>query len=97
MHKKIFGVFLLMVMAIQILPVKQVGMLLCSKQLTEDLPHNGDLAKDVKKTDGKSEFLEIGLSAILHPVSNAEFNYFLYHDTIPLNHSNEIQTPPPNC
>lgn len=97
MHKKIFGIILMLVMAIQILPVKQVGKLLCSNQLTEDLPHNTDLAKDSKKSDSKSEFLEIDLSAIQHPVSDFQFSYFLYNDTIPLNHSNEIHTPPPNC
>lgn len=98
MHKKIFGIILLLVMAIQILPVKQVGFLLCSNQLTEDLPLNADLEKDfIKKMDGKSNFLETGFYAIAHPSSDIIYAFLMYSDLIPLNHSSEIHTPPPNC
>lgn len=98
MIKKFIGIFLLIVLAIQVLPVKQVGALLCSNQLTEEIPHGFDVEKDaIKKLNTKSDFIVTDFAIETVYLYTKANNYLHYSDEVPLNHSIEIHVPPPNC
>jgi hypothetical protein len=98
MIKKLIGMFLLIVLAIQVLPVMQVGALLCSNQLNEEIPHGFDVEKDtIKKISSKSDFL-LTFFQVESVYLLAETNHYLhYSDKVPSNYSTEIHVPPPNC
>ena len=95
---KIIALFLSVVMAIQMLPVAQIGYVLGSNQWTEELPHNtsGDDCKSGEVFFGKT-FL---------PASHSEFSpaftisrqdiYIHSSEQIPSNHSTDVVTPPPD-
>ncbi|MBV9989612.1 MAG: hypothetical protein JO301_18160 [Chitinophagaceae bacterium] len=97
MRKKLSTLFLLLVLSIQALPVKQMGLALFSNQFTEELPHAFDTEKDCCKKSGfKSDFIETPMLAL----NNSQFDLpLLCHPTaaaIPQNHTGEIHVPPPN-
>ena len=99
MRKKIYTIFLLTVLAIQILPIQQMGSMLFSNQFTEEIPHGGiDFDKDCcKKVTLKSDYLYTPTFTI----GSAFINYAMKHPeltiTIPANHTGDIHVPPPNC
>ncbi|MES2003886.1 MAG: hypothetical protein V4450_05150 [Bacteroidota bacterium] len=99
MKKKICTVFLLLVLAIQILPIPQMGSLLFSNQFTEEIPHapihidKSCLLKAFLRNDYLS-------AALITPISgfiNASLQHQCFADAIPQNHTGEIHVPPPNC
>lgn len=98
MIKKAINIFILLLFATQILPIKQVGGLLFGNQITEDVMQDVDgVAKDSCKIDYKSEFIEPNCTSLI-------FIYSLYLFTLddlsivfPHNHSTDIYSPPPNC
>jgi hypothetical protein len=94
--KKLIGLFLLIVLAIQVLPVKQVGSLLMSNQIQEEIPHSLDVDY-CKKMESKSEFVSHSIQ--FHPINflSSHEHHVLYNVQIPKNHSCEILVPPPNC
>ena len=96
MTKKLIGIFLLIVLAIQVLPVMQVGALLCSNQLTEEVPHSVEKS-EIKKIESKSDFLLTFFHIESIYLQTSTNNYLHYSDDIPNNHSNDILVPPSNC
>jgi hypothetical protein len=96
-YKQLINIFLVLVLATQMLPVEQMGKLLFSNQITEELPHSAD-TEVVKKASTSNEFLAPnaeGLFAKLGFVfssatSDSKVNF-------PHNHSKDIHNPPPNC
>jgi hypothetical protein len=96
MIKKVINIFILLVFATQILPIKQVGSLLFGNQITEDVIQDiDDVAKDGLK--GKSDFTEANVSwptafAIQHLFTLTELSVIFPH-----NHSTDIYSPPPNA
>ncbi|MBI2284376.1 MAG: hypothetical protein HYU71_11760 [Bacteroidetes bacterium] len=98
MKKKFCTIFLLMVLAIQILPIWQMGSLLFSNQFTEELPHSTSVDKScLQKVDLKSDYLsaspETAVSAYMHASSQHQG----FADAIPQNFTGDIHVPPPNC
>jgi len=93
--KKIFSILCLLVLSIQVLPLRQVGSLLSSNQMTEELPHNCSIEKavDLKFEPVKHDYFE-GCNALLSYLE--EENYIHFASSLPENHEGEIQTPPPN-
>jgi hypothetical protein len=97
MRKKIYTLFLLSVLAIQMLPIQQMGCLLFGNQFTEEIAH-ADIEKDCfKKVAFKSDYLytpDFSLGAAF-----VEFNRQHPHLSIaiPANHTGDIHVPPPNC
>lgn len=99
MTKKLINIFLILVLAIQILPVQQMGAALMNNQFTEEIPHTLDTSSSdqAKKLIAKSDFLDWDA-----PVANQLFIYIssskpAIRVTIPVNHAFEILVPPPNC
>ena len=98
MVKKIINIFLIIVFAIQILPIQQIGGLLFGNQITEEVPHNiDDVAKDGYKVEGKGEFLATAFEAISPYFTTISISVKDMSVLFPHNHSTDIHTPPPNC
>lgn len=94
--RKIITCILLLTLCIQILPVRQMGALLFSNQINEELSHDLISLKEVKLKCTDSEFL----LTFCAPAINANWQnasaYLHYSAVIPNNHTAEIHTPPPN-
>jgi len=98
MKKKLCTLFLLLVLAIQILPIQQMGSLLFSNQFTEEIPHSFDLDKDCcKKALLKSDFLSTPSLSFCSAFINTSFQHPHFAVAIPQNHTGDIHVPPPNC
>ncbi len=93
---RIISFILALVLAIQMLPIAQIGYALSSNQWTEELPHStGD---DTSKGDNSlAKFL---FETPHHFISNiscsAENSYIHSSDQIPSNHSIDVVSPPPD-
>lgn len=100
MQKRVLPLFLIMVMAIQMLPIMEMGKALFNNQFTEEIAHNNiSLDNDgLEKADFKTtEYLptKIYVNAVITMLVVA--NYIHYAAIIPHNPSNDVNVPPPNC
>ncbi|WP_153797773.1 hypothetical protein [Foetidibacter luteolus] len=92
--RKWLTILCLLVFSIQLLPLRQVGSLLYSNQLTEELPHSfgAEKSEDIKFEPVRHDYFDNIAPATLF----SEENYRHFASTLPDNHEGEIQTPPPN-
>ncbi|RFM30216.1 hypothetical protein [Deminuibacter soli] len=93
--KQILTLFCLLVLTTQMLPVRQIGRILSSSQMTEELPH--DIGKDFAKSDpfGNDSFLVPGYT--IESISGYHKRQFIHFDTeLPAAHAGDIHCPPPN-
>ncbi|MEN9686361.1 MAG: hypothetical protein RLZZ28_2147 [Bacteroidota bacterium] len=98
MLKKFSVFFLLLVLTIQIIPVQQIGSVLFSNQLAEEVPHSADLDTDfVKKAGFKSDYLSTPSFTLCSSFIDYTFRHYLHADEIPQNHKSDIDAPPPNA
>ncbi len=92
--KKLIGIFLLGLMMIQLLPIKEVGKLLFNNQIVEEHPGDaGDFSKSVKELKfckQMNDALKFDPQLFL---SILQYNLFA---EIPSSPAVEIHTPPPN-
>jgi len=80
------------------LPLRQIGSVLFSNQINEELPHSMDMDKGFfKKNNSLSEYLSSAPSLALSTYLDFSLTHHLFADSIPQNHSGEILVPPPNC
>ncbi len=84
-------------MALQMLPIQQIGQMLGTNQWTEELPHN--TADDGGKEDTSLQKAYLpaysfsGTSLLTESKANA---YIHLCEQIPSNHSNDVVSPPPD-
>ncbi|MBI2272470.1 MAG: hypothetical protein HYU70_01630 [Bacteroidetes bacterium] len=98
MKKQFCTIFLLLVLAIQILPIRQMGSLLSSNQLTEELPHSANPDKScLQKIDLKSDYLSASLETPVSAYISFSHHHPGFADAIPQNYTGDIHVPPPNC
>lgn len=86
-------------MALQMLPIKEIGKMLCSNQWTEELPHGP--ADDGEKSDISSPFQKnfLPVSTSTGPSFTIETKartYIQSSDQVPSNHSTDVVSPPPD-
>jgi len=84
---------------LQLLPVQQMGYVLFSNQINEELPHGleDDGKASLKKfTTLDDQFLLNGNHGRLVSEFTSSASYISYSCSIPNNHAGEIHTPPPN-
>jgi hypothetical protein len=94
MPKKIISLFLIFTLLLQVLPVKQVGYILFSNQINEELPHG--VSKQTQRTPLNEDLLH-DPNTIDFSYSSDKVNCFaLYASDIPCNYSLEVLVPPPN-
>lgn len=98
MAKKLCSLFLLLVLAIQVLPIRQMGSMLFGNQFTEELPHSFDTDKDCcKKETLKSDYITPTPLSVPASLIDLALHCPHFADAIPLNHTGDIHVPPPNC
>ncbi|MBL0881793.1 MAG: hypothetical protein IBJ16_00345 [Chitinophagaceae bacterium] len=98
MAKRIINIFLILVLAVQIIPVQQMGKMLYSNQFTEEIPHSLDHnPENSKQSESKSDFISTPEVGILYINNCSNLVRPITSDVIPQNHTNEIHVPPPNC
>ncbi len=95
---KIISFLLCMLMALQMLPIQEIGKMLGTNQWTEELPHNN--VDDEGKSDSslfQKAFLPVAGSSGTSILSDAKANAYIHRsDQIPRNHSTDVVSPPPD-
>ena len=91
--KKLIAFICLFVLSVQVLPVQQIGSLLGSNTINEELPHN---FSSEKNTDLKFEHTGVDISLYQANDETSAAIYIHFASSIPDNHQGEIHTPPPN-
>lgn len=95
--KKTIALFCILIFSIQILPLRQIGSLLCGNTMNEEIPH-GPLT--IKETSGKYVPFQtldyLNSSSLASVYMNNCKAYIGYASILPANHIKEIHTPPPN-
>ncbi len=96
LRKKIITLFCLLVLSMQMLPLRQIGSLLSSNQLTEELPHSMCGKSVVKFEPGTMDPFET-MDAVLENFRGFnKLDFVHFASELPACHSGEIHTPPPN-
>ncbi|MGI8635247.1 MAG: hypothetical protein ACR2KZ_07570 [Segetibacter sp.] len=95
---KVISFFLVLLMTMQMLPVKQIGKVLASNQWNEELPHDADEAgKDVSVKFNHPFLPPVAYTTSASIASNVKALAYIHHsEQIPSNHSTEVVTPPPD-
>lgn len=97
MKKHLCTFFLLLVLAIQALPITQMGRMLFSNQFTEEIPHSVEIDKGMgKNLLLKSDYLSLTNVSMGHSRDFFTGVHLPMPDALPKNHSDEIHVPPPN-
>ena len=92
------NIFLILVLLIQVLPVKQMGELLFNNQLNEEITCSDSGCKEINKLIESSVELEEGLQfALILASSTTQLNYSNFQDSIPRHQVFDVPVPPPNC
>lgn len=95
--KNVIAIFCLLVLSTQMLPVKQLGALLSSNTVNEELPHALDDGKDTGKIDlAKDNIIPPSQMALPGLIANINREYIHFSVSLPKHHAGDIQTPPPN-
>lgn len=97
MGKRIINIFLILVLAVQILPIQQMGKLLYTNQFTEEIPHQLDHSGEPQPSESKSDFISTAELSMFHQKDCIGLIHPVIADVIPQNHTTEIHVPPPNC
>ncbi|MEY2918618.1 MAG: hypothetical protein RIS73_2332 [Bacteroidota bacterium] len=96
--KKIINVFLILVLAIQLLPVRQIiSYFFIDNQLTEEIIEvEKGATKNIKQLDEDKLIHDFDISINQFLSLNKE-SFFHFADRLPMLYTAEILTPPPNC
>ena len=95
---KLISFFLVLLMLLQVLPIARIGGMLSSNQWTEELPHG--------HTDDADKIDDIKINSFLLPEQHhlassfdSKKSLLCIHNSscIPLNHSSDILSPPPDA
>jgi hypothetical protein len=80
------------------LPVKQIGSILFSNQINEELPHGYETDNDsLGKAFFKNDFLSTHDLTLNTSLILPSPKHLHTADVIPQNHAGDIHVPPPNC
>lgn len=96
---KIISFLLCMLLALQMLPIQEIGKMLGTNQWTEELPHNtGD---DSGEADASKSFQKIflpvnNLTGTSFKIETQARAYIHSSDQVPSNHSTDVVSPPPD-
>ncbi len=97
-HKKLISFFLILVLSIQLLPLKQMISWLLVNQVTEELVHTVDGGKSNPGLDEVNKHFSLNHDLSLSQLFTVSSGS-IHHDAEALvaQHADEIPTPPPNC
>jgi len=95
--KKIIAVICLIVLGTQVIPLRQIGAILFSNQMTEEIAHASDCGK---KGSGEKEFHHNYSTPVFNNASqelSVTNNHSIYaRYRLVKQHVDEVPTPPPN-
>ena len=97
---KVISFFLVLLFAIQVLPVAQIGRMLSQNQWTEELPHASD---DDASANALANTDHPYLPPAVYSATRSLFSetkalaYIHFSEQIPSNHSTEVVIPPPDA
>jgi len=97
-RKKIISFFLVLVLSIQLLPLKQMISWLIQNQLTEEIVHADDSGKGNAGLDEVHKLIPGTRHAVSFSMLR-DAQGSIHHDAEALiaRHADDIPTPPPNC
>jgi hypothetical protein len=94
--RKVISIFLLLVLCVQLLPLKQTISWLLGGQATEELVHADDSHRP--GDDFQKHFLPVYSPTLLQwTLQNSRKADHLQAVELPARHADDIPTPPPNC
>lgn len=95
---KIIAFVLALLLAVQILPIAQIGSMLGANQWTEELPHNSESpAKGEMPKFFSPNYLPPSPYSFLSDAGNSKTLLYIHtSEQIPSNHSTDVVTPPPD-
>lgn len=103
--RKLISIFLLLVLCIQLLPLKQTIAWLLGSQVTEELVHTGGKS-DTGNPDDNNPGNELGKHFLpgyppslsqTAALSSSPRGLYGHAIELPRRHADDIPTPPPNC
>ena len=98
MKRNFLNIFLILVLLIQVLPVKQMGELLFNNQLNEEINCSDIGCKEIGKSSDTTLDFEVGFYNQFTQITvTAPSNFTDFQDSIPAHHIFEVPVPPPNC
>lgn len=99
LKSRIISLFLSLLLLVQVLPLQQIGNALSQSQWTEELPHGDDCAGKGCDIDCLNhhflpthDFIKISTVYFV----NIDLAYIHFSESIPHNHSADIESPPPD-
>jgi len=97
--RKVISVFLLLVLCIQLLPLKQTISWLLGGQATEELVHAEDGGKSSRPGDDlHKHFLPVDYPSLVELIAPSSLAGLFDHGVgLTGRHADDIPTPPPNC
>lgn len=95
--RKIISVFLLLVLSVQLLPLKQTMAWLLGGTATEEIKHAEDPDFSRSGDDWQKDFLPVSIPTLAQ-LSNSIVTpiHSIHSPVLPLRHADDIPTPPPN-
>jgi hypothetical protein len=99
--RKVISVFLLLVLSVQLLPLKQTIAWLLGNTMTEELVHTHQDGKDGCRhgNDLHKHFLPVYSPTLFSAMNRLRFTLSVpgHMEDLPGRHADDIPTPPPNC
>jgi len=99
--RKLIFVFLLLVLSIQLLPLKQTVAWLLGNAITEEIVHTDDDDIDCGRhgNDLHKHFLPVYSPTLISAMNRLRFTLTVpgHMEDLPGRHADDIPTPPPNC
>lgn len=93
--KKIIALLFILVLALQVLPIKQVGAILSSNQINEELPH-AQIEIKGKLFFSDDVYEDSSFLSSLFPFFK-QVSFLHFATLLPFIYNGEVLTPPPNC
>jgi hypothetical protein len=97
MKKNLIGIFLLLTLATQMLPIQQIGGMLSSNQLNEEIPHSMDMGKTLAfKADLKHDYISPFIFSVPDLINSNNALLPERSASIPQHPAFEMMVTPPN-
>lgn len=94
--KKIIALICILVLSVQVIPLRQIGAMLFNNQLTEEIAHNSDCGKkSSSEKEVPSSFPAVLNTAVKELSATNNLSIYSRSNLVKL-HIAEVPTPPPN-
>jgi hypothetical protein len=94
--KNIIAIICLIVLCIQVIPLRQIGAMLFNNQITEELAHSSDCGKKITQEKEFHHSFHTVFSSLDEELSGTNGNGIHAHSPLIKQHIKEVPTPPPN-